>query len=294
MSPALVTAAGTGPLDQDPELEAAWTIAAVLSASPKRRDVAGAPDLTHDYDLQLGDGRVVALEVTRMSVPEVVEMWDAIEDIDWACSELTFGWSISLRSAGRGRSGPRVRRFRAKAPALLSILEEEGGGRFGDVVGGSLDGWSERGRRAIEELRQLGARSGSPVGQPSGGPALVLVGTSGPGGAVDGTDLNAGVERAIEDNLTKLRAAPGDERHLFVWVDSTDPGASVAMWSYVRPAAPRLPAGVDSVWVGLWQGGINPQSNAFTLWRALPCGPWEVLDLPAVRDYAYSMHGGGV
>jgi hypothetical protein len=293
VAPALVTAAGDGPLDQDPELEAAWTAAALLSAKPERRDVVGSPNLTHDYDLLLPDGRVIALEVTRMSVPEVVEMWDAIEALDWGCPELAWNWSISLHAAGRGRSGPRVKRFREKAPALLCILEKESHGRVGDIVAGGLDGCSQQARLAIEELRRLGTRSGGPVGQPVSGAALVLVGTSGPGGAVDGTDVNSGVERAIEDNLTKLRAAPGDERHLFVWVDSTDPGASVAMWSYTRPPAPGLPAGIDCVWVGLWQGGMNPQSNAFTLWRVVAGGPWEVLDLPAVRDYAFAIGASG-
>jgi hypothetical protein len=242
--------------------------------------------MTHDFDLHLPDGRTVALEVTRMSVPEVVEMWDAIEALDWACPELTHNWSISLRSAGRGRAGPQVKRFRANAPAFLAVLEKNTAGRFGDILGTDDALRSEEERRAIDGLRRLGARSGGPVGQPASGPALVVVGTVGPGGTVDGRDVNEAVVREAANNLDKLLAAPGDERHLFVWADTTDPGANVAMATFARPDPPLLPDGINTVWVGLWQRNVNLQSNASTLWRVTPPGPWEILAVPAVRDYA--------
>ncbi len=242
--------------------------------------------MTHDFDLLLSDRRTVALEVTRLTVPEVVEMWDAIEDLDWACPELTYNWSISLNSAGRGRAGARVKRFRTKAPPLLAALERHSDGRFGDILSGDNRERTEEERRAIEQLRRLGARSGGPVGQPAAGPALLLVGTVGPGGTVDGTAVNEAVEREAANNLEKLLAAPGDERHLFIWADSTDPGAHVAMVSFARPGPPLLPDGIDAVWVGLWQRGVNLQSNASTLWHVTPGAPWEILPVPTVRDYA--------
>jgi hypothetical protein len=99
------------------------------------------------------------------------------------------------------------------------------------------------------------------------------------------------VEAAAQDNLDKLLAAPGDERHLFVWVDPTDAGAHVAMATYVRPAPPRVPAGIDTVWVGLWQRSSTLQSNASTLWRLSPPGPWQILEVPLVRDYARTIAG---
>jgi hypothetical protein len=85
-------------------------------------------------------------------------------------------------------------------------------------------------------------------------------------------------------NLDKLFAAPGDERHLFVWVDSTDPGAHAAMATYARPDPSRVPAGFDTFWVGLWQRSASMQSNASTLWRVNPPGPWQILEVSAVRN----------
>ena len=291
MSAAGGLAAGAAPSDEDPEREAAWTVAAMLSARPERRDGPGARPLTHDYDIHLPDGRLVALEVTRLSVPEVVQMWDTIGSIDWACPELQFNWSISLRSATRGQAGAQVKRFRAKAPALLAVLERHSQGRFGDILGGKDPERTEEEERAIAQLRRLGARSGGPVGRPASGPAFVVAGTVGPGGTVDGTAVNDGVEAAALANLEKLRAAPGDERHLFVWADSTDPGALAEMATYARPDPPQLPDGIDTVWVALWQRSIDLQSNASTLWRLTPPGPWEILNVPAVRNYAWGLVG---
>jgi hypothetical protein len=290
--PLPITVVGAARWVEGPEREAAWTVAAMLSARPERRDKQGAPPMTHDFDIHLPDGRTVALEVTSLTVPEVVEMWDAIESLDWACPELTFNWSISLQAATRGQAGTRVRRFRAKAPPLLAILERHNGGPFGDVLGGQGPERSEEERRAIDELRRLGARSGSPVHQPASGPALLVVGTVGPGGTVDGSVVNQGVWAAARSNLAKLLATQAEERHLFVWADSTDPGALVAMASFARPAAPRLPDGIDTVWLGLWQRNVNLQSYASTLWRVTPPGAWENLHVPLVRDYAQAVVGG--
>jgi hypothetical protein len=79
---------------------------------------------------------------------------------------------------------------------------------------------------------------------------------------------------------------PGDERNLFVWADSTDPGTHVAMVSFARPDPPLLPDGIDAVWVGLWQRNVNLQSNTSTLKRVTPGGPWQIVPVPAVRNYA--------
>jgi hypothetical protein len=192
----------------------------------------------------------------------------------------------------RGQAGTRVKRFHAEAPPLLSVLELHGAGRFGDTLAGNGTERTDEERRAIEQLRRLGARSGGPVGQPAVGPPLVLVGTVGPGGSVDGTAVNEGVEREAANNLTKLLAAPGEERHLFLWADATDSGANVALATFARPDPPELPEGIDSVWVGLWQRNVNLQSNAFTLWRVTPPGPWEILPVPAVRNYANELVAG--
>jgi hypothetical protein len=276
-------------VDADRELEAAWTAAAVMWGIPVRRGVPGGPPLTHDFDIHLNDGREVALEVTSSTVQEVKEMWDAILQLDWACPELTEGWSISLRSATRGSAGARVRQFRKEGPRWLSVLEQEHKARFGDVLNQAPNGMSLRAAEAVAHLKNLGARSGGSVGLPRSGPALVVVGTVGPGGNVDGSSINEFVEDAAVENLSKLLRATADERHLFIWVDGTDSAGNVAMATFAVPSAPpELPDGIDIVWVALCLQGASYQTNAFALWRLIPPNGWEIVTLPSVRSYAES------
>ena len=72
------------------------------------------------------------------------------------------------------------------------------------------------------------------------------------------------------------------------------PRIRVHSWRWRRtrvPRSPQLPDGIDTVWVALWQRSIDFQSNASTLWRLTPPGPWEILNVPAVRDYAWGLVG---
>ena len=179
--PIPITVAGAAPWEEDPELEAAWTVAAVLSGRPERRDKKGAPPRTHDFDVHLPGGRTAVLEVTSMTVGPVVGMWRTISQLDWACPELTYNWSISLHAATREQAGTRVRPFRAKAAPLLAILERHNRGRVGDILGTDDPDRTDEEQQAIAELRRLGARTGGPVHRPASGPALVVVGTVRPG-----------------------------------------------------------------------------------------------------------------
>jgi len=56
------------------ELEAAHLVAQILQGQAKSRDMRGpgAIDGTHDFDLALPDGRVVALEVTTAAREEQI------------------------------------------------------------------------------------------------------------------------------------------------------------------------------------------------------------------------------
>ena len=66
------------------------------------------------------------------------------------------------------------------------------------------------------------------------------------------------------------------------------------MTEFARPEPPLLPRGIDTVWVALWQRNVTLQSNASTLWRITPPGPWEILSVPAVRGYAWGLVGKNV
>jgi hypothetical protein len=88
-------------------------------------------------------------------------------------------------------------------------------------------------------------------------------------------------ERA-EAKVNKLLAAQADERHLFVWIDSSHAGADLAMPTLPPPAAPpRLPGGFDVVWAAAPGVEIPVQR----LWRTIPPYGWEIL-LPVATHAA--------
>ena len=272
------------------ELEAAWTLAALRSGRPVRRDMPGAAPGTHDFDVQLPEGRMIALEVTSSTVPEVVAMWDAIGQLDWAVPSLTRSWSVSLQAAERGKAGTRVRRFHKEAPSLLRVLESELPTRAGDLFGTPLEeSLSSRALQTIQALRALGVRHGGPVDTMTGNPPLLLVGTVGQARWLDGSSVNQAVADALSANAKKLEAPKADERHLWLWVDSTDSEGAASMHGYSLPAeTPDLDDRADEVWVALWLGRINYETNIGALWHVVAGGEWQRIPVPAVRTYAAS------
>jgi hypothetical protein len=88
------------------------------------------------------------------------------------------------------------------------------------------------------------------------------------------------VADCAEAKAEKLRAAAGDERHLFVWMRPSLSDAELAMATLPPPAeAPALPDGIDAVWVAT--GPKAPESLFGRLWHLRPPGGWEVLTPPA-------------
>ena len=199
------------------EWEAAWTLAALYNGTPVLRDTEGAAR-THDFDIELSDGQVIALEVTSSIVPEVVGMWKTVRQLDWWFDGLRPSWSVTLDAAHLGHSGTRIRKFHKRAPDLFRVVGAEVGRSAGDIFGkGAASYLSPAARQAIDELRSLGVRSANPVDTNVDGRGCIVVGTVGPGGWTDGRSVNLAVERAANANRTKLACAPADERHLFVW-----------------------------------------------------------------------------
>ena len=106
-----------------------------------------------------------------------------------------------------------------------------------------------------------------------GPPQLFFIGHGGVSADADAVNRLA-VEHAAK-NADKLLAAQADERHIFIWMDSSQPDAELAMHTGPPPdAAPVLPDGVDVVWVA------NPSGH---LWRSRPPGTWEALPCPRVE-----------
>lgn len=263
-------------------------VAAMRSGRPRRRDRWGAPDGTHDFDLHLPDGRVIALEVTSSTVSEVAMMWDAINSLDWCFDHLTHSWSVSLAAARKGSPGTRVRRFHKDSPPLLEILGQEVGWMPRDYFGGTIDSaLSARAQEAIAGLKTLGVQHGCPVDTMPGGQPVILVGTAGIGESTDGSSVNRAVQEAALANVTKLTRATADERHLLVWIDSSDNQSESAMVTFSLPKeGPELPDALDVVWVALWMRGMNRDCNVHSLWTFARGGHWQTIRVPPVRSYA--------
>lgn len=240
--------------DEKLEWQALGMVLSHIGTDYEKTDVRGAPDKTPDFAVW-GNGPRISLEVTMAATREVKGFWDAILHQEWFGTIIACGWSISLASAGPGRRGPSIRAIRAEVERHLRVLEDEGQEKFGNAFGRRAV--SERAAEAVAALAALGVRAGSNCGPPPAGCApLILTGTSDGGGWVDSNTVVSAVEREAPKNIEKLRNAEADERHLFVWVETSDIATFAAISSSGLPdRAPNLPAGLDCVWVSPWQRG---------------------------------------
>ena len=232
------------------------------------RDTPGGPAQVHDFDLVLPDGRVLALEVTMAANPHEISQWTAIGQQNWRSTKLADTWTLSLFQVGGG-PGAQIKKLRKRCEAHLAVLEEHGLSRF-EGVNLVL---SHRLRDAIEALRGLGVRRGS-----------LLEGTKEPwiylasSGAymTSPQAVNAAVEPLAQDNAAKLLKAIADERHIFVWIDSTIHGAELMLNDDLAPEDPiDLPSGIDTAWVA--REAIRPTDPVSRLWRATPSGGWKII-----------------
>jgi len=128
-------------------------------------------------------------------------------------------------------------------------------------------------RGATGELRRLGVAAAHRLGARNDGEALVLLGFRG-GVSANPEAVNELVTERAEAKLEKLLRAEADERHLYVWIDSTRAAADLAMVTMPPPErGPALPAGIDVVWAASFGWAGQPQR----LWRTCPDGAWEVI-----------------
>lgn len=102
----------------DEEADAADRLAATLGGKATRRDVAGAPAGTHDYD------RVIALEVTQHAVGPILAQRALEEKLDWSFDELTFCWSVNVREPCD------LHRLRSEIVDVLQTFEADGRDRW--------------------------------------------------------------------------------------------------------------------------------------------------------------------
>src|ERR1700694_2863322 len=271
------------PLTKVAENDAAGVVAGKLGGRIEPKDVPGAPDGTHDFDILLHNGSVIALEVTSTSEPEAVSIWEAIHRQNWEAPTLQKSWTITIPHP-IGQSGVRIKELRKRIVPLLETLNRYGVADFGAVMTGALDwpdGASLAAREAICTIIGLGVTAGTVIAeQDPTTPRHVALGTVGPGSAVDAEALNRSVELAAAENHKKLARAKADHRHLFVW--ATGLGDAVPMELDILPKqVPRIPLSIDVVWVATWGPGVSYKTNASRLCRITPPGGWEKIPDPS-------------
>jgi hypothetical protein len=89
----------------------------------------------------------------------------------------------------------------------------------------------------------------------------------------DPENVNIAAEKAVQDNIEKLMKPRVDERHLFVWIDSTDLECFAPLSFGTLPTnQPTMAEGVDKVWVAAELPG--PTVPTSVLWSVTPSGRW--------------------
>ena len=84
------------------EVQAAVAVAATLGGTYIPRDVPGAPEGTHDFDIHVGS-RVIALEVTSATDGSTTAMWDRVSKSDLLQPSLRYSWGLDHGQAPASR-----------------------------------------------------------------------------------------------------------------------------------------------------------------------------------------------
>jgi len=258
--------------DREQEWSAAALVLGLIGGSALMTDIPGARSRTPDFKITRAGGGTIALEVTATTVNNVASTWDAIHKESWSSDVLTSNWSVFIRAPDRSSFPIRINGLAEKVAPHLTALECAGVDTFGPNDG--LHGSDEE-MAATRHLYELGVVQGCVLAAPCPGePAEIAIGTV---GAFSGpwVDLvNRAVEREVEANKEKLANASADERHLFVWVDQTDPNCQAGIILGPTPAtSPCIPNGIDAVWIAPWLPG--PTVPTSTLWRVEAGTYWE-------------------
>jgi hypothetical protein len=237
--------------------------------------------MSYDFDLLLGDGRTVALEVTAASEQDAVRQHAQAFKRDWPAPSLRSDWQIGVNRVP-GQRPVDLNPVRRSIEPILVTYEQFGVTEIGAVamrrptppLGAHADVVD-----ALTRMFALGvtmARCHRPA-TPRGS-ALVLVSIHGGHGAhID--EVNALVERHVTANIDKLRLAHADERHLYVWVNATTQEAELALHIGQTPSSPpRFPDDLDAIWIGSWGNTADGHEGLERLLRVTPTNGWDSLD----------------
>jgi len=257
-----------GALSTD-EAAAGRMVARQVGGTVVPRDVPGAPDGTHDLDIEMPDGSVIAVEVTSPRESKLLSIYATAFGKRWAAPSLSAHWQVAFES-GKALDVPRL--AEGVVPHL-ELLEKRGVTEAGTITSAA---WRRAGDdvvSAFQQITELGATHVRRWSEPAAGetPLLLFSGHRGAGGNPE--LVNALVEERARAKADKLQASGADECHLVVWIDSSYSDAELGMATMTPPeTSPTLPEGIDVVWAATSGTANEPFGR---LWRLEPPGVWE-------------------
>ena len=193
----------------------------------------------HDYDIELPDGTVIALEITQHVAESVIETDNLIAKHHWGFECLRRDWFVDVVA------GVRVQELHAYLPKLLKQLEDARVERRAFSHSDIRAGQQELAALGVLSCRSY--ESHEPV-------ARVQVDqlTADPSHNGEAT-LESMVQNLAQKKASTLgNACALTERHLLIWLDHTNLDGRSAMERGELPSRiPALPAEVDVVWLAL-------------------------------------------
>jgi hypothetical protein len=261
------------------ELAGAKLVAQMLGGRPDPQDVERAPDATHDFNIVgLANGRVVALEITSAFDPAIVSQNKAAFGKEWSTPTLANNWIIGIGHSS-GQAPALMRKVMPRMVPILALFERNGETSV-DVLY-SPRCWPTTGRtqemhEAMVQMFDLRVEAVRMWTKPELGRQAAIYPTINAGFGSNPAKLNELVVKRAERKAKKLLAATADERHLFVWLDSTYEDAELAFKTLPPPPPPTIPVGIDVVWLV----GLSGGPDAVRIWRLAPPGGWDVLASP--------------
>ncbi len=263
---------------------AAKIVAGPVMGKAEPRGTDEAPEGTHDFDIGLPDGRCLALEVTAADDPDIRSVNAAGFGNEWPAAGLANDWWVVIAHVV---GGPQVRLapvMKQIVPVLL-VLEQNSvtavDTRVRPAYLRPLPDSRQDVLDAVTKLHELGVSAARPWGARRGAQAELFLSFSAGFGS-DPEKLTELVAMLADRKAEKLAAAKADERHLFVWLRATYPGAEIAMALGAVPAAPpELPEAIDVIWLAAT--GSAPAGQLRRLLRLTSLGSWEDVDVAGVR-----------
>lgn len=203
-----------------------------------RRDGHGAPPSTRDFDIELPNGDLIALEVTQEARPAILAQRAYEAKQDRTFTELKHDWVVNVREPCD------LDRLRREILGVVVPIEAEGREVW-------IDGRDALAPDHAALLRSLGVRMLYRQGQAE--PGSIVLGSAAVAGSTGPNLITKVVEKHANapDNVKKLRAADDVvERHLLIWILADCHAEAAAMsFGFLPPDPVALPPEVDVVWV---------------------------------------------